>query len=1318
MQFHATNLGISHRKTHVIPHALSLIEDFVPGFSLFLCIFAQNYIHTMTKSIDCFIPSDQAGRKTETETALRGDDNVSRVHFLPEGAGSTRTIKYIAETARAEYVLLYTKYDTLRLGFHALDRMLTIARDYDALMVYADHYIVLPTGERRAMPLTDYQVGSVRDDFQMGSLLLISTEGLRQYCAQEQLHRYQYAALYDLRLFLSRRQLPVHIREFLYTEVERDTRLSGQKQFDYVDPRNRARQVELERACTRHLRAINAYLHGGEFDTIKFEDSTGFPVEATVVIPVRDRARTIADAIESVLRQETSFRFNLMVVDNGSTDGTSEIVERYTADPRVIHIIPERDDLGIGGCWNTAVHDPRVGRFVVQLDSDDLYSGPDTLQRMVDMFFTENAAMVIGSYRMCNFRLETLPPGLIDHREWTQQNGRNNALRINGLGAPRAFYTPVLRELQIPNTSYGEDYALGLMISRRYRIGRIYDELYLCRRWEGNSDAALSQDRINRNNAYKDQLRTQEIRARQHLNALWQHQVSAGEVEAFLHKELQTWDFARKSYEALDRVQTRELTVPNENATERHIPVENHLAVQWNPARMVSTGASIRAEDISRRPCFLCDHNRPKEQGALKMEKHYQILVNPFPILPQHFTIPSRRHTPQSIWSHFSTMRRMAWTMPGHIIFYNGPLCGASCPDHMHLQAGQRGIVPIERDWKMYENYLTKIYPLTGAQTTSMQEAGNTSDRCGLFLLDGYVCPAFVIRSMPAETDSILCQRLYKALPVAEGETEPRMNLISWRQEGGIGREDEIVTVIFPRSKHRPDCYRAEGDDRLIVSPGALDMGGLIITPREEDFRKLTPQRAADILREVTMTGEEIRPLVEKLTDAPAEMAHDNPQETDGGTAGQAPDTGAGEVNVSVGLMSDTEIRFLLNGEYTAKGLTVSGRQEVALEDGSIRWNGQLYRNLTFHPTDTETRPNDGGDTPPGSFSLDGVTVGLRFHWERQETLTFPGTLRLVVHEDKIVAINVLPVEEYLTSVISSEMNAACPMEFMKAAAVISRSWLLAQIHRSKAMEGKRPSFFAFTKTDREIIRWHDREDHTIFDVCADDHCQRYRGLTYATNPRAREAVEATRGEVLMYGGEICDARFSKCCGGHTEEFRYAWEDIHKPYLQSVEDPFCNTRDEELLAQVLNQDDLKTKDFYNWDVDLGQEELCALLQERLGMDFGRVTALNAVERGPGGHISKLEIVGTKRTLVIGKELEIRRALSRTHLLSSAFEAEPYYTYGPAADIPAGFRLHGHGWGHGVGMCQIGAAVMGRQGYPYREILTFYYRGADIVRATE
>ena len=336
----------------------------------------------MKAKIDCFIPWQSDEQVATTLQQLRQDDNVEEIHFLKEdGPGNTQTLQWIAQRAQADYVLLYTKYDTLQLGYHALTRLLTIAQDSDSLMLYADHYIVTPDGTRSPMPLIDCQLGSVRDDFQLGSVLLLRTSVLREYVAQENLHSYHYAALYDLRLFISRRCLPLHVDEFLYTEVEQDTRLSGQKQFDYVDPRNRSRQLEMERACTRHLRAINAYLHGDEYDEVKLQEGE-FPVEATVVIPVRNRVRTIEDAIRSVLEQQTNFPFNLMVVDNGSTDGTTEAIDKFSNDSRVIHILPDRDDLGIGGCWNLAVHHPQVGRFVVQLDSDDLYSSPQTLQRM------------------------------------------------------------------------------------------------------------------------------------------------------------------------------------------------------------------------------------------------------------------------------------------------------------------------------------------------------------------------------------------------------------------------------------------------------------------------------------------------------------------------------------------------------------------------------------------------------------------------------------------------------------------------------------------------------------------------------------------------------------------------------------------------------------------------------------------------------------------------------------------------------------------------------------------------------------------------
>ena len=1230
------------------------------------------------KSIDCFIPWQSNEQAKGTLECLKAEPNINEIHFLQEESiGNTKTIKHIAEAACAPYTLIYTKYDTLQLGYHALTRWLTIAEDSKALMLYADHYTLTPNGERHAMPLIDCQLGAVRDDFQMGSLLLFRTSALKEYARQENLHNYQYAALYDLRLFISRQQLPLHIDEFLYTEVEHDTRLSGQKQFDYVDPRNRNRQVEMERACTRHLRALNAYLHGDEYDEVKLSEGE-FAVEASVIIPVRNRERTIRDAIRSVLEQETSFPFNLIIVDNGSTDGTTEAIDEFRTDERVIHIIPERNDLGIGGCWNMAVHHPKVGRFVVQLDSDDLYSSPQTLQRMVDTFYAEGAAMVIGSYRMCDFQLNTLPPGLIDHREWTEHNGRNNALRINGLGAPRAFFTPVLQELQIPNTSYGEDYALGLMISRRYRIGRIYDEVYLCRRWEGNSDAALSQDKINKNNTYKDHLRSLEIKARQQLNLLWQHKVTAEEVEDFFQKELSEWHEAAERYKALEEsVQTKELPLG-----------EMSLAAQWNPARIVSTGASIDKKSISERPCFLCDINRPQEQHKLMTEKHYQILVNPYPILPQHFTIPMRRHTPQSIYSSFGTLRRMAWNMPKHLVFYNGPLCGASCPDHMHLQAGSRGIVPLERDWAMYENKLRKLYPLTGEQTATMEEAGNVGNRCGLYILEEYACPVFVIRSMPAESDSILCQRTYNALPVEGNETEPRLNIVCWRQEGTASRPDELVTLIFPRSKHRPDCYYAEGKEQLMISPGALDMCGLFITPREQDFNALTSERAQAILQEVTLSPEALKPIIAQLTDKPEEFKNKDTKE----------DTLTLSQEVSVGIMKDTVLRFCMNTPYHAKGNEVVGEQMAEYTEGGIRWCDNVYQELTFR-----------GE---GSFTLHDVTIGHGFHWERKESQTFQGVLKLVVEEDKIVAINILPVEDYLKSVISSEMKSSCSLEYLKAAAVISRSWLYAQMQRRQERANGPAPFFSFVKGEGESIRWYDREDHTIFDVCADDHCQRYQGITRANNPQVAEAVDATRGQVLMCDGKICDTRFGKCCGGQTNEYQYCWENISVSYLRSVKDPFCNTDNKQILKQVLNDYDLETHDFLEWTEELTQEEIHNRITAHLKTDLGAILDMEPVEKGPGGHISKLRIVGKDKEFIVGKELEIRRMLSTSTLKSSAFTIEVKEV---EDGIPGRFVLHGRGWGHGVGLCQIGAAVMGEQGYGYKQILKHYYTDIQIKR---
>lgn len=432
----------------------------------------------------------------------------------------TEVLRKVAETVSKDFLLIYTKNHPLEMGMFACERMLAVAGDTGADMLYADHYEIVSDGEgkelRRRHPLIDCQKGALRNDFDFGSVLLFRTDSFRKAVAGMDVD-YEYAALYDLRL---RMEKIVHINEFLYTEVETDDRKSGEKQFDYVDPRNRAVQIEMEDACTRHLKRIGGYLEP-EFrdpDPADF-GSCDFPVKATVVIPVFNRVRTVKDAVESALNQKCEFRYNVIVVDNHSSDGTTELLaEIASRDSRLVHVVPDRNDLGIGGCWNLAVHHPECGEYAVQLDSDDVYSGPDTLSKIVEAFAVQKCAMVVGTYLMTDFQMNPIPPGVIDHREWTEDNGRNNALRINGLGAPRAFWTPLLRSLNLPNTSYGEDYALGLRISREYRIGRIYDVLYYCRRWEGNSDAALDIDRVNANNLYKDRIRTWELEARIRMN--------------------------------------------------------------------------------------------------------------------------------------------------------------------------------------------------------------------------------------------------------------------------------------------------------------------------------------------------------------------------------------------------------------------------------------------------------------------------------------------------------------------------------------------------------------------------------------------------------------------------------------------------------------------------------------------------------------------------------------------------------------------------------------------------------------------------------
>lgn len=1212
----------------------------------------------MRERIDCFLPCDNLDTIEPLLAQLQKSKTIQNIYLLVSSnfsidssqytgvqnitvsnLTSTKTIISIAKHAHTEYILLGTKATQIIIGEGALERWIRAAEDSDAAMVYAD---------RAGHPSIDYQLGSIRDDFDFGSLLLIKTSLLQAFAEQTSGQEYAYAGLYALRLFLSRKGLLFHLNETLYTEVETDRRASGVKQFDYVNPANREVQIEMEHAATVHLQKIGARIDPNYYRHPDFNEQD-FEIEASVIIPVYNREKTILDAVHSALDQKTKFAFNVIVVDNHSTDKTTELLKGIN-DKRLLHIIPERTDLGIGGCWNTAINNDHCGRFAVQLDSDDLYSSPNTLQTIVDKFYKDNAAMVIGSYRMCDFELNTLPPGLIDHKEWTDENGPNNALRINGLGAPRAFFTPLLRQIQFPNTSYGEDYALGLAFSRHYRIGRIFNELYLCRRWGGNSDAALSIEKVNANNLYKDRLRTLEIMARQQMLQGKADTMAGSSLQRFFNRQLEKWEAARLRYRELRNVQTKELPVGTTS-----------LIAQFNPARLVSTGAKMDAKTLAERPCFLCEENRPDVQMKKQIDGKYELLVNPFPILPTHFTIPAQKHQPQRIKNMYGEMYRLLNEYPELMVFYNGPESGASAPDHAHLQAGTNGIVPLQTAWQLLSRALTPIIC--------------TGEDEGIFLVNDYFTKALLIRTSTPEVGERLFRRLYNALP--EHAPEPMMNIVAWKDE------EYLNTVVFLRRKHRPNCYTAKGEEQYIISPGALDMAGLLIVPRHEDFERITPEKALSIMQEVTIDDGTFDEVIGRLK---------------AGKSSNSFDMQFGlknEPNVTVGIVSAQKISFSLNTDYSAKGETIRGEQTVEFSEGGILWRGNQYRELLFMPQSTEA-----------SFSLHDVTIGVNFHWERKETQVFNGSLRLVVESDKITAINELPVEQYLTSVISSEMKATSSIEFLKAHAVISRSWLLAQIEKRKQYSDGGNNFFSFIKKDDELIRWYDREDHTIFDVCADDHCQRYQGITKANNRAVEDAIRATRGQILMYDGEICDARFSKCCGGITEEFQYCWENTPKPYLVSFKDPYCNTHDRHILAQVLNDYDQETPDFYRWTVSYSQKELSELINRKLKDDFGEITDLIPIERGKSGRIWKLKIVGTKNTLTIGKELEIRRALSETHLYSSAFDVEKK---------DGQFILHGRGWGHGVGLCQIGAAVMGEQGFNYDQILLYYYRGADIKR---
>lgn len=796
------------------------------------------------------------------------------IEGLPLTGDYRCAMNVLVEAARqttATYVVLHLKPTTIVPAYRCYERMFQVAESTGAAMVYADRWELRHdesgvSNSPTAHPVIDYQLGAIRDDFDFGAIWFVRGELLRAFAndTAESNHDYSHAAPYALRLYLSRQGDIVHLREMLYTEVEHDLRQSGVKQFDYVAPNAREVQIEMEQAATLHLKAIDAYLAPGHYDralsndddTLRNDDDalrydnddvSANSRSASVIIPVRNRVKTIADAVNSALSQKTDFPYNVIVVDNHSTDGTTDVLHQLAQqDPRVVHIQPERTDLGIGGCWDMAINSPSCGRYAVQLDSDDLYSSPSTLQRIVDAFLSpEQPAMVIGAYRMVDFQLNTLPPGLIAHSEWTPDNGRNNALRINGLGAPRAFDTRVLRKIGFPNTSYGEDYALGITISRHYPIGRIYDELYLCRRWEGNSDAALSLDKINRNNAYKDELRTIEIKARQRQNARYSN--SRREFKSIYDMfvfQMSNWTGCANRYEELAQsVHQRDLKNETGNVT---------LRVQHNPARIVSTGASIAKEHIAQRPCFLCDANRPKEQVTFSYDDKFQVLVNPFPILKRHYTISSKTHTPQRFLPYIDSFLRLVSDYEGDIVFYNGPHSGASAPDHAHFQAGTSDGIPLVEQWNEFEF-----------------EAIVSDDETETGIIANYPCPAFYVVGRDAREVGNALHRLIAAMPDNTEIAEPDMNIVGWQQEASIlpvSPDQEYRIVVFPRSCHRPQCYTAsDAEQQFIISPGSLDMAGLIITPRSTDYERLTPEKAASILQEVCIDTAQTEAVIRKL---------------------------------------------------------------------------------------------------------------------------------------------------------------------------------------------------------------------------------------------------------------------------------------------------------------------------------------------------------------------------------------------------------------------------------------------------------------------
>lgn len=751
-------------------------------------------------------------------------------------------------------------------------------------------------------------------------------------------------------------------------------------------------------------------------------------------------------------------------------------------------------------------------------------------------------------------------------------------------------------------------------------------------------------------------------------------------IHKFVGDQLSLWPLACSNFRALKDVKVREIEVGGLT-----------VKLQFNPARMISSAAKLNKEDIAKRRCFLCRENRPVEQIMLKFEgrknKKYDILVNPYPIFPDHLVIAKSNHTDQSIWHRYVDMLDLARKYTGYTFFYNGPKSGASAPDHHHFQGAPKGLMPLEND----VNACISKDDVTLEYLTSVQDAS-------LYHYKRFTTGVFVLRAETAKSAAKLFYRLLDCAELPEGEPEPLFNLFSWWADG------EFRSIVVFRRSHRSHHYFSDGPDHLTMSPGCADMAGVFIVPVPDEYEKISSELLTEMVAEVSVSKEVESKMLERLT--------------------------RGQRLLNVGIMAADELTF----EILSDG---DGVRKAVMREGKIEYDGALYDELYF-----EARTLSTMFAEP-SFVMHNVTIGVNFHWERQEIQKFAGALKIIVSKGKLVAINVIGVEDYLLSVISSEMSAAADEEFLKAHAVISRSWVMAQLASTKnSHKAEVPDEICSTpalvshldatlyKTEShsndghiEYVKWYDRDDHDLFDVCADDHCQRYQGLTRAVGQKVRKIIDATWGEVLKYDGKLCDARFSKCCGGRMERFSVCWDDKDYDYLQSLPDTpaqqdgvraFCDTSDKEILAKVLNNYDQETVDFYRWAEVYDRKDLSALIEERSGISLGPVICLEPLERGQSGRISKLKIVGSERTMVVGKELEIRRILSKSHLKSSAFEVEYLAEDGSRvkpSENWASLVLKGSGWGHGVGLCQIGAAVMATEGYDYRQILNHYYPGA-------